>query len=360
MQDRSKRWASAGAALIAIAAAAVIVAGPAGAAPGGYRQSNIVSDQPGHARLTDPDLVNAWGLAAGPTTPIWAANNGTSTATIYSGAVGGTPPAKVPLTVAVSGQDPTGQVFNPTGSFRVSVGGMRLPATFIFDAESGTVSAWPASNPPTTTAPVVASVPGAIFKGLTMGFVRGHGPLLYAADFHHGQIVVFNGRFRRVHLAGGFRDSQMPPDFAPFNVQNLGGRLYVTFAKQGSGPDEVDAPHLGRVDVFDRRGHLLRRLAKGGPLNAPWGLAMAPAQFGRFSGALLVGNFGNGRINAFDPVTGHFRGMLRRPSGRPLVIDGLWALRFGNGVFASHRSLVFSAGPDGESHGLLGIIRAAG
>ncbi|HEU0194054.1 MAG TPA: TIGR03118 family protein [Gaiellales bacterium] len=358
MQHRSKRWAVAGAALATLAA--VIMAAPAGAAPNGYRQTNIVSDQPGHARLTDPDLVNAWGLAAGPTTPIWVANNGTSTATIYSGAVGGTPAAKVPLTVAVNGQDPTGQVFNPTGSFRVRVDGKRLPATFIFDAESGTVSAWPASNPPTTTAPVVASVRGAIFKGLTMGFVRGRGPLLYAADFHHGQIVVLNGRFRRVHLAGGFRDSQMPPDFAPFNVQNLGGRIYVTFAKQGSGPDEVDAPHLGRLDVFNRRGHLLRRLARGGPLDAPWGMAMAPANFGRFSGTLLVGNFGNGHINAFDPATGHFLGMLRRPSGRPLVIDGLWGLRFGNGVFASRRSLVFSAGPDDESHGLLGIIRAAG
>jgi uncharacterized protein (TIGR03118 family) len=122
----------------------------------------------------------------------------------------------------------------------------------------------------------------------------------------------------------------------------------------------VDGPHLGRVDVFNRRGHLLQRLAKGGPLNAPWGLAMAPAHFGRFSGALLVGNFGNGHINAFDPVSGHWLGMLRRPNGQPLVIDGLWALRFGNGVFASRRSLVFSSGPDGESHGLLGIIRAAG
>jgi uncharacterized protein (TIGR03118 family) len=347
------------AAVLAAAAGATLALTSAAGATGGYRQFNIVSDQAGHAAIHDPSLVNAWGLAAGPGTPIWVANNGTSTATLYNGDVGGSAPGKVPLTVNTAALDPTGQVYNPTLMFKVPVGSAMIRSRFIFDSESGQISAWPLTPHVKTSATVMASVKGAVFKGIALAWDPGHGPMLYAADFEHG-IDVFNGSWHQVHLDGSFTDPTLPAGWGPFNVQNIDGKLYVAFAKRGAAPpDEQDGAHLGRVDVFDTDGHFLRHLAIGGPLNAPWGLVKAPSGFGQFSGDILVGNFGDGLIHAYNPANGMLEGNLKWPNGSNIQIDGLWGLRFGNSAFAGTKGLVFSSGPDGEAHGLLGIIRAA-
>jgi uncharacterized protein (TIGR03118 family) len=348
------------AALLALAPAA-----PAAAThpQNAYHQTNLVSDLPGLAQLTDPDLVNPWGLAAGPTTPAWVADNGTDKATIYPGFVNGSPIQKAGLVVNIPGGAPTGQVFNPTSGFVVHDGAASGAALFLFDSEAGLVTGWSPGvppPPPSTQAQVGARVHNAIYKGLAIASTSA-GTFLYGADFHHGRIDVFNEGFDRVHLSGRFRDRQLPRGFAPFNIQELGGRLYVAYAKQDADrEDEVAGPGLGFVDVYSTSGHLLRRLIRRGQLNAPWGLVRAPAAgFGRFSGALLVGNFGDGRINAYDPATGAFLGRLRHEDGSPIEIEGLWALRFGNGVTGTPTTLLFTAGIDDEAHGLFGAIEPA-
>jgi uncharacterized protein (TIGR03118 family) len=346
--------------------AAVIALAPvaqAGASQPGnaYHQTNLVSDLPGLAQLTDPDLVNPWGMAAGPTTPAWVADNGTDKATIYPGFVNGSPITKAPLVVTIPGGAPTGQVFNPTTGFVVRSGDASGPARFLFDSEAGLVTGWNPGvppPPPSTQAQVGAGVPDAIFKGLAIATTPA-GTLLYAADFHNARIDVFDQGFNPVHLSGSFTDSQIPQGYAPFNIQELGGALYVAYAKQDAeAEDEVAGPALGFVDVYSTSGQLLRHLIEHGQLNAPWGLALAPAGFGRFGGALLVGNFGNGRINAYDPATGEFLGRLRHEDNSPIEIEGLWALRFGNGVTGTPTTLLFTAGIDDEAHGLFGAIQA--
>ena len=335
--------------------------GPVGAESGGnaYHRTNLVSDQPGVAQVTDPNLVNAWGMAAGPTTPVWVADNGTGKATIYAGDVNGSPLTIVPLVVDIPGGAPTGQVFNPTDGFVVRQGGTSGPARFIFASEVGEITAWKPGVPLPTKAVVVARVRGAVYKGLAIAS-NARGTFLYAANFHAGRIDVFNSRFKRVHLGGSFTDPNLPDGYAPFGVQELNGLLYVTYAKQDADrQDDVKGKGHGFVDVFDTRGHFVRRLISRDPLNSPWGLVMTPAGFGAFSGDLLVGNFGDGRINAFDPATGAFLGRLRNEDHRGIRIDGLWALRFGNGVTGSPTTLLFTAGPDDESHGLFGAIDPA-
>jgi len=344
--------------VLAVASAAPVAASQPGNA---YRQTNLVSDLPGLAQLTDPDLVNPWGLAAGPTTPAWVADNGTGKATIYPGFVNGSPIQKAPLVVSIPGGAPTGQVFNGTPGFVVRSGDASGPARFLFDSEAGLVSGWNPGvppPPPSTQAQIGASVPDAIYKGLAIASTA-DGTFLYAADFHHGRIDVVDSSFNPVHLSGSFSDGEIPAGFAPFNVQELGGLLYVAYAKQDADrEDEVAGPSLGFVDVYSASGHLLRHLIERGQLNAPWGLVRAPAGFGRFGGALLVGNFGNGRINAYDPDTGEFLGRLRHEDGSPIEIEGLWALRFGNGLTGNPTTLLFTAGIDDEAHGLFGAIEA--
>jgi len=349
--------------VVAGLAALAPVAPAAAAQPGNaYRQTNLVSDLPGMAQLTDPDLVNPWGLAAGPTSPAWVADNGTDRATLYRGFVNGSPVQKVPLVVSIPGGAPTGQVFNPTSGFLVRSGTSSGPSLFIFDSEAGLVTGWNPGvppPPPSTQAQVGASVPDAIYKGLAIAGTAS-GTFLYAADFHNARIDVFDQGFNLVHLSGGFQDPEIPAGFAPFNVQELGGRLYVAYAKQDADrEDEGAGPALGFVDVYSTSGQVVRHLSEGGQLNAPWGLALAPAGFGRFGGALLVGNFGNGRINAYDPNTGEFLGRLRHEDNSPIQIDGLWALRFGNGVIGNPSTLLFTAGIDDEAHGLFGAIETA-
>jgi uncharacterized protein (TIGR03118 family) len=317
-----------------------------------YKKRNLVSDIDGVARITDPNLVNPWGLAAGPSTPVWVADNGTDVSTLYSGGVRGSVPVIVPLVVGIPGGAPTGTVFNPTSGFALN----GMPARFIFDSEAGTVTAWNGGQAATT----VATTPGAIYKGLAIAG-KGQSPLLYAADFHGAKIDVFDQGFAPTTVPGGFVDPNLPAGFAPFNVQEIAGKIVVAYAKQDeNAEDEVAGAGLGYVDVFDTSGHLLRRLISQGQLNAPWGLALAPRHFGAFSGDLLVGNFGDGAINAYDPRTGEFQGQLRNKDGNPIKINGLWALRFGNGVAGTPTTLLFTAGIADEQHGLFGEIVVKG
>jgi uncharacterized protein (TIGR03118 family) len=353
---RGRRWAARALGVAGAAAALGAGLGPptAGAADNTrYGQTNLVSDQAGMARLTDPNLVNAWGLAAAPGGPIWTANNGTNTSTLYAGANGLLPPFKVPLTVSIPGGAPTGIVFGGAGGFQLP---SHAPALFIYDSEGGEITAWSPLAFPFTSAHVVHTTPGAIYKGLAVA-----GQRLYAANFGAGTIDVFDQHFAPVDLGDdAFVDEHLPSDYSPFNVQELNGEIYVSYAVHQPGSvDETAGPGLGAVDVYSTDGQLLRRLIEpGGDLNAPWGLAIAPDRFGAFSGDLLVGNFGDGGIHAYDPMSGDLQGTLNDRAGRPLTIDGLWALTPGNGLIGPKRSVLFSAGPDDESHGLFGKLQA--
>ncbi len=351
-----RRARTLGVLLAAVAVLAAALPGAASASPHRFRQSNLVSDIPGVARITDHNLVNPWGLAAGPNAPLWVADNGPGLSTLYTGAVHGMPPAIASLVVTIPDGKPTGQVFNGGPGFDVGGGGG--PAKFIFASEAGAITAWSPTAPPLTSARTIVPSAGAVYKGLAIAD-SAHGTRLYAADFHHGRIAVFDDHFAPVSLPGGFVDPTLPAGFAPFNVQALGGRLYVAYAKQDAdAQDEVPGAGLGYVDVYRPDGRLIRRLVSGGALNAPWGLAIAPPGFGGLDGALLVGNFGDGTIGAYDRRTGAPLGRLRNRDGSVIAIDGLWALQPGNGAFASPRSIVFSAGIADEAHGLLGVIRS--
>jgi uncharacterized protein (TIGR03118 family) len=368
------------AALVTVGAVAVltptaVAANPAHASrSGGYQVVKLVSNLPGRARLTDPDLVNAWGLSASPGTnsapgsPLWVSDNGTDKTTLYAGASPSSV-SKVGLVVTIASGAPTGQVFNtdsdPNDFVVADSAGHSGPAVFLFDSENGGIDAWnPAvgasgAAPSTVTETPVHNGANAVYKGLAMGTSGGH-TYLYAANFRSGRVEAYDETFTPVELPGGlFVDPRLPAGYAPFNVQELGGRLYVSYAKQDPRlKDDVAGRGNGFVDVYQNNGRLLRRLVTRGALDSPWGLALAPRGFGKFGGALLVGNFGNGHINAYDPMTGKHLGELRARSGRPIVIDGLWGLRFGNGNAARTGQLLFSAGPHDESDGLLGKIVA--
>ncbi len=328
-----------------------------------YEQHNLVSDGAVPADLVDPVLVNAWGLVASATSPWWVADNATGFSTLYNGNTG----AKIGLTVSVPGA-PTGIVFNGGAGFVVANGAAQGPARFIFASEDGTISGWnPAvPPPPTSTHAQVAvdnSASGAVYKGLAIA-VTSVGDRLYATNFHAGTVDVFDASFHAV--PGGFTDPDLPAGYAPFGIRALGGVIYVTYALQDADKhDDVAGVGHGFVNAFDTDGHLLRRVASRGRLNSPWGLAVAPADFGQFGGNLLVGNFGDGRINAFDlqrfEGNGELqeRGQLHAANGAPVAIDGLWALAFGNGAGAGPtNALFFTAGPFDEEHGLFGKVVA--
>ena len=331
------------AALVAVMALGVLA--PA-AEDNSYTAHNLVADTPGTADHTDPNLVNAWGLAASPTSPWWVADNGTDVSTIYR--ADGT---AVPLIVQVPSR-PTGLVF---WSFTAR-------AVFVFATEVGTIRGWHPTQGNQTVILADRSGEGAIYKGLAISSTTG-GDRFYAADFHNARVDVFDGSFTLVTNAG-FVDPDLPAGYAPFGIQNIGGRIFVTYAKQDEdAEDEIAGQGRGFVDAYDLAGNLLARVAQHGQLNAPWGLAMAPANFGRFSGDLLVGNFGDGQINAYQEMpNGHFehRGELRDADGKSLTIDGLWAIQFGHGTpnNGPTNTLFFAAGPDDETHGLFGAITA--
>jgi uncharacterized protein (TIGR03118 family) len=309
-------------------------------AQGGYLQKNLVSDIPGLAAHHDPNLVNPWGIASGPVTPLWVANEGTGTATIYN--TSGTP---LPLVVTIPGA-PTGQVFNTNAT---AFNGDR----FLFASATGTIAGW--RGPLGTTAETLVdnSGEGAVYLGLAIAQM-GTNSTLYAADFARNRVDAFDGSGAAVSLAGNFDDPTIPAGFAPFNIQNVGGTLFVSYAKQ-AGDEEEPGPGLGYVNKFDLDGNLLGRFASQGVLNAPWAVVEAPGNFGEFGGDILIGNFGDGTINAFDATTGDLVGTLKDSQGNPLINEGLWGLRFGNGGAGGDLgTLYFAAGIDDEEHGLFG------
>jgi len=328
-----------------------------------YKQTNLVSDQSGVAAIQDMNLVNPWGLSRATGSPWWASDNGTGLATLYLGT--GTP-ASLVVTIptgdpnASSTGSPTGTVFNGSTGFALAPG---KPALFMFVTEDGTISGWNPGVKPTTAVIEANTKSASVFKGAalaTVDFPNGDSATyLYVADFRKGRIQVYDSSFHHVTLMEEmFRDTRVPHGFAPFNVQNIGGDLYVTFAKQDDQKhDPVEGAGLGYVNVYSPLGMFERRLQHGWWLNAPWGVAMAPGDFGIYSHDLLVGNFGSGMIDVFDPATGEFKGMLKDASNHPITIDGLWALSFGSGsTSGSATAMYFSAGPDGEQHGLFGTI----
>src|SRR5712691_8457777 len=325
-----------------------------------YAQHNLISDGAVSADHVDAALVNAWGLVASTTSPWWVADNGTDSSTLYNGNTGAT----IALRVGVAGA-PTGVVFNGGASFVVTNGTASGPARFIFATEGGTIVGWnPAVAGTRAALAVDNSAAGAVYKGLAIATTAA-GDRLYATNFHAGSVDVFDAAFNPV--PGGFTDPDLPQGYAPFGIRNLGGVIYVTYALQDADKhDDVAGEGHGFVDAFDVAGNLLRRAASKGRLNSPWGLAIAPDDFGKFSGNLLVGNFGDGHVNAFDldGLRGNGelqqRGQLHAADGRPIAIDGLWAIAFGNGAAAGPRDvLFFTAGPFEEQHGLFGKLTAA-
>jgi uncharacterized protein (TIGR03118 family) len=346
-----------------------------------FIQTNLVSDLPGLAQVLDPTLKNPWGISLSPNGgAFWVSSNGGGLSELYLGDLNGNP-ISAPFKVTIPGGLPTGQVFNPnqpvmangnSTDFSVTDGTNTAASVFIFASRTGAITGWnPGVGAPIQTPfgmlSGIAEVgfqanDGAIYDGLAIGAVGGAN-FLYAADFHNGKIDVIDGQFHLVPPGtngfGTFTDPNLPAGFAPFNIQNIGGKLFVTYAKQDAARQrDVAGPGNGFVDVYDTSGHLLQRLASGGTLNSPWGLAMAPGNFGTFSNALLVGNFGDGAINAYNPTTGAFLGQLQDVNGNAIHIDGLWGLNFGNGVSSGPtNTLFFSAGINGGRDGLFGSLQ---
>jgi len=349
----------------AVTSAALVATGSAVAAPyhpapvHGVTQTNLVSDQPGKAQLTDPNLVNPWGLSRAADSPVWVSDTNTGVSTLYSGAVNGSPvvaaPAGKQLIVKVPGGPVTGQTSNSTTSGFV-VPGTNASANFIFATIGGTIAAW--NGAAGTQAVTVAKTAGAQYTGLTE-VQSPFGPLLLAANFHNNSIDVFNSSFHKINTAGMFRDRSLPRGFAPFNVQVLGNAVYVTYAKQDAAKQETaDGAGRGFVDRFTTIGTHAQRVASAGALNSPWGLDIAPQGFGKFAGDLLVGNFGDGTIHAYNQHTGRFLGTLTDTHGHVIKIERLWSLLTGDAVAGGPNAIWFSSGPDAEQHGLLGILTA--
>ena len=316
-----------------------------------------MSDIPGLAQIQDSSLVNPWGVSFSSASPFWVSNQGTNTSTLYS--VTPTGITKGPLmvnipTTASGPQGPTGQVSNNTSAFLLPNG---MPAHFIFANLNGTISAWNGG----TNATLEATTPGASYTGLAIA-TNTAGSFLYAANDAQGTIDVFDGKFAPHSFGpGAFVDPELPSGLVPFNVQFINGDLYVTYAPPGHTASDDATPGQGAVAAFTTSGRFLSQLSDSSHLAAPWGIALAPAGFGTFSGDLLVGNFAfnDSVINAFDPSTGAFRGTLNDASGHAIENSGLWSLNFGNGVSGGDpNTLYFTAGIDGETHGLFGSLQA--
>jgi len=339
-----------------------------------FVQTNLVSDIPGLAKVTDPNLKNPWGTSTAPGLPIWVSDNNAGVTTLFDGTGQPIPlQAKPPVNaVAIPAPPsagtgavgtPTGTVFNPTGQgFVVSNKGASGSSRFLFATEDGAIVGWSptvdrangiiAVDRSTATDP--AGDVGAVYKGLAL-VTTSAGTFLYASNFRFGTIEVFDSSF---NLVKSFTDPTVPSGFAPFGVHNIGGTLFVTFAKQnGEKHDDVAGPGNGFVDVFNPNGDLLQRFVSEGRLNSPWAVTLAPVTFGAFGGDILVGNFGDGHINAFDRSTGHVEGRLLNASGQPLTISGLWGLRFPAGSLnAVAGALYFTAGINDEHDGLFGNL----
>jgi uncharacterized protein (TIGR03118 family) len=330
--------------------------------PSHYKQTNLISDRAGVAPVTDPNLVNPWGLARSSTSPWWVSDNGMGVSTLYAN----TGTTIVPLVVTIPPSDPsmppgtpTGVVFNGGTGFEIKKG---FPAVFIFVTEDGTISGWNPKVDGTHAVIKINEKSRSVFKGATMATFyqpSGQQTFLYVADFRKGRVQIYDSNFHHMpNMEDLFEDNSLPSGFAPFNVQNIGGNIYVSYAMQDSDKhDEVDGAGLGYVDIYSPVGRLLLRLEPGPWFNAPWGMVMASSDFGSHSHEILVGQFGGGEILAFNAVTGRFRGRLRDATNKPIFIDGLWGLGFGNDATAGPATtLFFSAGSDHEQHGLFGTI----
>ena len=385
----------------ALIGAAVLTVMSAAALAGGYAETDLVVNQSVNgvptltdkngivhvAKFFDPNLVNPWGVGESGASPFWISDNGAGLATLYNtdGTPRPTPIVSIPAPGAPLGHDgaPTGLVFNiaggATGVFKISgvtAGGTATsaPPAFLFSTEDGTILGWnPGVNPvgfdPAKAGmyaiqayPPTGAASNAVYKGLAIAKDAAGTPYLYATNFRAGTIDVFDGTFTPVHFSpAAFVDPKLPKGYAPFNIVAIDGKLFVTYAVQNAeAHDDVAGMSHGIVNVFDLHGTLLQRFAQHGQLNSPWGMALAPPSFGDLAGALLIGNFGNGHINAYNPVTGEFVDKLRNSQGQAIVIDGLWTVMFGNGGNGGDKNtLYFTAGPNDESDGLFGSISPA-
>jgi len=351
-----KAFRSSSPAGVALCVAAVALALSAGAnAQVRVDVTNLVTDDPTvHAgQITDAGLVNAWGLSYSPMSPFWVSSNGNDTAVLYAVSPSTQATTKVGLTVSVPVGGVTGQVFNSAGA------GAFNGDNFLFVGEGGAIAGW--RNALGTTAETLKLASTAdVYKGAAFATMLSGDSYLYAANFRNGTIDVLKGASGEPDLAGKFTDPGLPNGYAPFNIQTLGGTLYVSYALQDAAKhDELAGAGRGFVSSFDLQGNFIARIASAGALNAPWGLTIAPASFGALAGSLLVGNFGDGRISAYDPNSHAFLGQLAALDGTPLSIDGLWAIAPGNnGNGGSQALLYFTAGPDDESHGIFGVLAA--
>ncbi len=309
----------------------------------GYKIAPLVSDQAGVAPVQDADLVNPWGLAqVGDTQPVWTSDNGTSKSTFYDRSTG----VKQSPVVAVPTL-PTGIVYTPSSfAFNVTEGANTGPCAFAFATISGVVSCWaPSVDNLNAITGYDGSAQHSVYTGLAIDGTNKH---LLTADIANNQVQILDKTW---NVIGSFTDPELPKKYAPFNVQVLKGKVYVAFTRVRKNRFKHKKGE-GYVDVFDLSGNLQTRLIANGNLDHPWGLAIAPASFGQFAGDLLVGNFGDGKINVYDPTTGSFLGTMQDANGKALKIDGLWALDSGPGA----SSVQFSSGPDKETHGLIGTI----
>jgi uncharacterized protein (TIGR03118 family) len=343
------------------------------AAPSAFSATSLIADTAGTGALSvDPNLVNAWGIAFGPTSPAWVANNHTESSTLYDGN-GKAQPAAAPLVVALPDSpagvsfDPTGIVFNGSTDFVVSAAGKTGPARFIFDGEGGMIAGWSSSVDATHAVTMYTDAGGAVYKGLAIAS-NGSGNFIYATDFHNNKIDVFDASFTKqapTATSFAFTDPSLPAGYAPFGIQAIangpGGatQLYVSYAQQAPpSNDNANGAGLGLIDIFDTNGAFVKHLVPvGGVLDAPWGMALAPADFGTLGNMLLVGNFGDGRINAFDPVSGQPVGSIRNAAGTAFAVPGLWGIAFGNGANNQPKNTLFyAAGTNDEANGAYGRI----
>lgn len=332
------------------------------ASAAGYKATNLVADQSGVAPHTDPNLINAWGISYSPTGPFWVTDNNTGVSTLYN--TNGVPQpliVTIPLPPGMTGTStPNGTVFNGSIDFVVTNGTASGPASFLFVTEEGTISGWSATVDMTNAILAVDnSAQGINYKGMEIA-KNGTANFLYVANFFDATVDVYDTNFNKVTLSGSFTDTNLPPGFAPFNIRKIGTRLFVSYAKQNATKsDAVLGAGLGVVDVYDLNGKFIKRFTTMGQLNAPWGLALAPSNFGTFSSAVLVGNLGDGRITAFNASTGASLGQLSSPTGQPISINGLWGITFGNGGMGGMKNvLYYAAGPNGYKHGRFGNIKA--
>lgn len=338
---------------------AIVLAGCA-VSPHGFRvyeQTNLLSSLTSVAPNVDRDLVNPWGIAYGPDTPFWIANAGSDTTSVVDGHGDLVGHRKIETQAA-----PTGIVHNPTRGFDIRAGAARGPSTFLYATAQGMILGWSQHvDPERTVVTVDDSDSGSSYTGLAMARL-GYRSLIYAADFGEGEIDVYDAAFMPAEglVDDPFVDPSMPSNYAPFGISTVGDRLYVTYARQGSTGVALPGPGAGYIDVFEPNGRLVRRLHSRGELNAPWAVVQAPWDFGVFGDALLVGNFGDGRILALDPDDGTLLGELEDQRGEPIVIEGLWGMAFGNDRMAGRSdALYFTAGIEDERHGLYGRVTAA-